>query len=207
MASCKESEDALTTVCRLYGDASTACKVTTEQHSNAGCSLGESPSGNGCDENNFDSAPAQVCAAAKRLCNIKGMDYCTTAAHVDCMKSIGAICPLDAGDGSKKKPAGDAAPEREEDKETQEDNKSSTQQNDETAAAENELEKVKSSKAMAATGEDEPNASKPPSEEDKPKQVKIPNMNLTVTKPAPPPSTAEPVNGTSENATVASIEF
>merc|ERR1712139_351828 len=123
------------------------------------------------------------------------MDYCTTAAHVDCMKSIGAICPLDTGDGSKKKAAGDAAPEREEDKEAEQD-KSSTQQNDETAAAADELERVKSAKAMAATGEDEPEASKPPSDEDKPKQVNIPKMNLTVTKPAPPP--LQPVNGTSE---------
>jgi len=98
---CKQSDAAVSTVCDLFGLGSDACKVSAKQHEDAGCSLGESASQapserNGCftgnDADREQPNSQEICAAAKRLCGIKTKDYCTTAAHVDCMATIGQIC-------------------------------------------------------------------------------------------------------------------
>jgi len=107
---CKQSDAAVSTVCDLFGIGSDACKVSAKQHEDAGCSLGESASQapserNGCNTGNDvdrqQPNSQEICTAAKRLCGIKTKDYCTTAAHVDCMATIGEICKA----GSSPSPA------------------------------------------------------------------------------------------------------
>jgi len=90
---CSQSEEALNSVCTIFGHLSTACKETKKEHSRAGCAiLGESKSGCSPD-NNVDTETTQVCNAAKTVCNVKTKDYCTTSIHVACLKTIGALCP------------------------------------------------------------------------------------------------------------------
>jgi len=102
-ATCMQSSKAVSSVCRLFGDSSEACKETNKAHEDKGCaSLGEAEEDKKeakahCGDNNFDSAGKRVCQAARRLCNIKTKDYCTTQLHIDCMKSIDQICPGESG--------------------------------------------------------------------------------------------------------------
>jgi len=104
MVACSESQDALGTVCDVFGKESMACHATWNEHKHAGCSLGEeevalgeaeetTKAKAGCNVINvMDTQTLKVCNAAKRLCNVPNKDYCTTSVHVDCMKTIGTMC-------------------------------------------------------------------------------------------------------------------
>merc|ERR1711871_962174 len=103
MGKCVRSIRALHSVCGLYGESSEACKETKAAHEHQCQSLlGESGKGDGlgCRNNNFDTEKKVICDAAKVVCNIPGRDYCETALLVNCMKSIGQMCP----DSAKKRP-------------------------------------------------------------------------------------------------------
>merc|ERR1711939_744797 len=93
VAKCAQSADALDSVCTIFGSLSKACKETRKEHSKAGCeALGEERGG--CSADNYiDTEKANICNAAKRVCNVATKDYCTTAIHVACMKTIGKMCP------------------------------------------------------------------------------------------------------------------
>merc|ERR1711939_176215 len=93
VAKCAQSADALDSVCTIFGSFSKACKETRKEHSKAGCeALGEERGG--CSADNYiDTEKANICNAAKRVCNVATKDYCTTAIHVACMKTIGKMCP------------------------------------------------------------------------------------------------------------------
>ena len=64
-------------------------------HEHRSVTLGESGNGDGlgCRNNNFDTEKRVICNAAKVVCNIPGKDYCMTSLLVNCMKSIGQMCP------------------------------------------------------------------------------------------------------------------
>merc|ERR1711871_1187516 len=103
MGKCVRSIRALHSVCGLYGESSEACKETKAAHEHQCQSLlGESGKGDGlgCRNNNFDTEKKVICDAAKVVCNIPGKDYCMTSLLVNCMKSIGQMCP----DSGKKRP-------------------------------------------------------------------------------------------------------
>merc|ERR1711907_378350 len=96
MGKCVRSIRALHSVCGLYGESSEACKETKAAHEHQCQSLlGESGNGDGlgCRNNNFDTEKRVICNAAKVVCNIPGKDYCMTSLLVNCMKSIGQMCP------------------------------------------------------------------------------------------------------------------
>merc|ERR1719198_459535 len=96
MGKCVRSIRALHSVCGLYGESSEACKETKAAHEHQCQSLlGESGNGDGlgCRNNNFDTEKRVICQAAKVVCNIPGKDYCMTSLLVNCMKSIGQMCP------------------------------------------------------------------------------------------------------------------
>merc|ERR1711968_243536 len=103
LGKCVRSIRALHSVCGLYGESSEACKETKAAHEHQCQSLlGESGKGDGlgCRNNNFDTEKKVICDAAKEVCNIPGKDYCMTSLLVNCMKSIGQMCP----DSGKKRP-------------------------------------------------------------------------------------------------------
>merc|ERR1711907_561458 len=96
MGKCVRSIRALHSVCGLYGESSEAGKETKAAHEHQCQSLlGESGNGDGlgCRNNNFDTEKRVICNAAKVVCNIPGKDYCMTSLLVNCMKSIGQMCP------------------------------------------------------------------------------------------------------------------
>merc|ERR1711968_76672 len=107
--SCMEGKRAMDTICEMYGKSSKDCGAVAKAHESKGCGdMGESKmlvsnmNTNCADFNKNDPklGTKVLCDAAKIVCNVPKMDYCTDKLHKVCFQSIGQGCPGKAKAGN-----------------------------------------------------------------------------------------------------------